>query len=149
MRQRSGGAWQNLNGWATEPQYLAYNMAIAARETAMKRFKENKAKAAATRQMQLVAKQVPVGQKAFEQMKAAKWATDYARSNAMKKASLVALARTHAQLADQANLSGTGHNKKALVALLEPFFKTQRAALPRPKRSNAGVAAARLGAGEI
>ena len=43
----------------------------------------------------------------------------------------------YAHLADQVNLSGAGHNKKALVALLEARFEKQRAPLPRPKRSNA------------
>ena len=110
----------------------------------MQRFKDKKAKAAAARHMEQAAVLVRMGQKAFAQMKAAKWATDYARSNAMKKPFLVALARNYAGLAHEVNLSGAQHSKKALIALLEPYFATQRAALPRQKRSNAGVAAPKL-----
>ena len=62
----------------------------------------------------------------------------------MKKPFLVALARNYAGLAHEVNLSGAQHSKKALIALLEPYFATQRAALPRQKRSNAGVAAPKL-----
>ena len=55
----------------------------------------------------------------------------------MKKPFLVALARNYAGLAHEVNLSGAQHSKKALIALLEPYFATQRAALPKQKRSNA------------